>query len=121
MNTLFGMTLPHQIQWKEQYQARRHASARHTLSGGLVLSARSGYQSVTLMADPDLCWIDKGTAEALLAHAQANPTSPGVLVLDGKSYPAVWRHDEADGAVALSPITPFADLLVGELRLYIEL
>lgn len=119
-NTLFGIVLPHQIQWKEKNQARLHASARHTLTGGLVLSARSGFQPVTLVAEQGTCWVEQAAADALRAHALEHPTDTGLLVWQGVSYAAAWRHDEQDGAVSLSPLWPFAPVLIGELRLYVN-
>lgn len=119
MNTLFGMALPRQIQWAERDQARLHASARHTLTGGLVLAARGGFQPVTLVAERDTCWITPAEAEAFIAHAMANPTAVGELIWNGTPYTATWRHDADGGAVHLQPLWPFAAMRVGELRLYV--
>ena len=118
MLLLDGIALPEGLLWSDEFAVARVAqTVRRTLDGSVVVfygEMRAGLP-ITLESEPDAGWLTRTQIEALALRA-SSPGGVYALVLRGKTWTVMFRHQDAP-AFEARPLIPVANPHAGDFYL----
>lgn len=117
MKQLGNLILPDSLQWRDRYRGAPVRQNRLDTLGGqtILLAAPMDGIPITLVADPEVTWLDLATVAAIAAMAsQVGASFP--LIWDTLHWTVAFRHHDPP-AMDLAPIWPNHPRFAGTIKL----